>query len=174
VSIGKNKRSTEVPATAPAYLAFEGRNEKDSGVLKGGCLTTSESVKEGVIVAGVLPPPEISESGERIQHFDSATINTTARVAKTHIEHNILAMNNETRMSDKAKGKQRAYPISRETKLGQEMANYTRTKPEPAKIQLAIRFVDGAPDMMLEMSPEETGTNVISAVSRIAYLIHKN
>jgi len=82
-------------------------------------------------------------------------------------------MSNETRMSEKAKGKQRAYPINRETKLGQEMTSHIQTKPKSANIQLAIRFVDGAPDMMLEMSLEETGSSVITAVSIIMRLIRQ-
>jgi hypothetical protein len=82
-------------------------------------------------------------------------------------------MSNETRMSEKAKGKQRAYPINRETKLGQEMTSHIQTNPKPEKLQLAIRFVDGAPDMMLEMSREETGSSIIAAVSIITYLIRQ-
>jgi len=74
-------------------------------------------------------------------------------------------MNNETRMSDKAKGKQRAYPVNRETKLGRETTGRLQTKLEPAKIHLGVRFANGDPDMTLEMSPDETGANVMDAVS---------
>ena len=75
-------------------------------------------------------------------------------------------MSSDNTISEKAKGKQRAYRMSSDTKLGQEMMNRTQASQEPSKMQLAIRFTDGTPDMLLEMSPEDTGASVISAVRK--------
>ena len=79
-------------------------------------------------------------------------------------------MSNENKLSDRAKGKQRAYPVNGDTKLGQEIVNRTQAKPNSSKIQLAIRFTDGAPDLLLEMYPDDTGASVMSAVSELTVI----
>jgi hypothetical protein len=71
VSIGKNNRSTEVPATAPAYLAFEGHGEKYDGKSSRRFPTISESVNEGAIVREVVSPPEIEQM---VVEFDTSTL----------------------------------------------------------------------------------------------------
>ncbi len=69
---------------------------------------------------------------------------------------------NEHGMSEKAKGKQRAYPISTDASNDPPRSHVISV---PTLISLAIRFTDGSPDLHLEMAQNETGAKVTSEVS---------
>jgi hypothetical protein len=67
-------------------------------------------------------------------------------------------------MSEKAKGKRRAYPINTDVE-SQEGQPLISPPPPPPKMVIAVRFADGTPDLRLEMSQTQTGADVLEAVS---------
>lgn len=71
------------------------------------------------------------------------------------------------KMSEKAKGKQRAYPINTDAAAHEEIPLISPVPPP--KLSLVIRFADGTPDLRLEMAPTETGANILHEVSLVSH-----
>jgi hypothetical protein len=67
-------------------------------------------------------------------------------------------------MSEKAKGKQRAYPLN-PPKPHQSKGELPSSTSQ-SKITLMVRFVDGTPDLELECNATDTGSMVIKEVSQ--------
>ncbi|PVF97312.1 hypothetical protein CPB86DRAFT_760340 [Serendipita vermifera] len=65
-------------------------------------------------------------------------------------------------MSEKAKGKQRAYPLN-PSKQHQTKREIPISTPQ-SKIPLSIRFVDGTPDLKLECNATDTGSAIIKEI----------
>jgi hypothetical protein len=66
-------------------------------------------------------------------------------------------------MSEKAKGKQRAYPLN--PPKPHQSKGEPPSSTSQSKINLIIRFVDGAPDLELQCNATDTGSMVIKEVS---------
>lgn len=67
----------------------------------------------------------------------------------------------EYQMTEKTKGKRRAYPIN--TSAGSIPAAF-QTARVPKRLSLIVRFADGSPDLSLEMSQDGTGATVTEEV----------
>jgi hypothetical protein len=63
-------------------------------------------------------------------------------------------------MSEKAKGKQRAYPINTDISVHEQIP-----LSPPPRLHFTVRFTDGSPDLHLEMLQSETGADILETVS---------